>query len=1085
MAKAVSIDSFAGIHSGETKPPIGSAESLSNVARHKTRGQLELIEGFEQRALAATFGGSFTVPTYSASVTLQTPIALGSFFVPDHGGRSITALFVNNTRESTGFTGPRDTLSNLAIYIRPYWSGAAWVDAWQELTEFYIFKISTFVGSTITIVNTATDDLTFMNTNALAGFVAFHGNDFTTTTQNGILVTGSDGAAATITVDPTAANLSTWVADQKLYVTRSNLGRFLPQSSTANIRSLLDELRITTGNGTTDGTAAAFFRTKTFAWTGAHSLDKVYAEYAQLEVPSNAFKLSELTAVENLTAPIPSGTYDLRASLVLDDGQETELRSMNGTMSAYLAKKLTASGYTLSTVVGSFTQGGGYLYALTDAPASAILQINPADLSVVQVSFLPVGYLALAIAFGSGHPVVVGQNSTNLLKRALFIGDPATMVFTISSAGEQTGTRAIYSYWGKVSAQQNSSSLFTLITDGALSTYIEKWDLITGGWSEVAIATANAAGYGHVCGVNSTHVFISVDNGTRQIVKFTVALGGEAAITLTGAAASPTQGRIQGTYVYVVAGVKLFRVDTTSSAITDWYALATGDGGITSDGTNIYAGDGATIKAIKISDASLVATIVTTGVIQVNLDFINTNEIMSFESVTGILRDYTYSAAQSQIISNGNISLSYKVWISPSLISRRARYVRVYIQRDSGGFYELANVGLYTGETTFSAAAWDATLQHWFAVMSTANTITGTTVSGAVNQSIRNLGRTDSDTGVLKHTFAVTANSTTYAVGVVAASKTMRNKVFTSPVSSSGISQYDVLPNDAATILDVEFNDGDEAKALIGVSDRVLVLKNRSAVLLTLTSTGEHTRDIVATGAGVASVGTIGSFNDVAFWLDHSGVYEFSTRGIRPISDAILPDILALSDAQRAAAIAVCDSKYLQYILLVAGVMYIYDIKDGEWTMRTPHANPAAFSIDTSNQRYMILMPTTGGVIWPTTASQQMGAAISFNWMSSKIEIDLPRGMDALLSGFWVEYDSPVPITLSWYLDNSGSTAGTYALLAANKYALVPASLSARCRTFKLKLGGATTAANQVVKIKRLGAWYYTIPAGGDIQVAA
>ncbi len=149
---------FGGLKTSIANPPGNSAKSMSNLVRFRHRGvkeglpyaYLEQADGYAQKyALPAT-----TQTGNKITNCIITDIK--SFYVKEHGGQNVQVAVGTYTKTSR--YDVTVTLNRSGIWMRPYWSGAAWVDSWFELTEMEILKADSTGGySTSTIKCTTTD----------------------------------------------------------------------------------------------------------------------------------------------------------------------------------------------------------------------------------------------------------------------------------------------------------------------------------------------------------------------------------------------------------------------------------------------------------------------------------------------------------------------------------------------------------------------------------------------------------------------------------------------------------------------------------------------------------------------------------------------------------------------------------------------------------------------------------------------------------------------------------------------------------------------------------------------------------------
>jgi hypothetical protein len=376
-------------------------------------------------------------------------------------------------------------------------------------------------------------------------------------------------------------------------------------------------------------------------------------------------------------------------------------------------------------------------------------------------------------------------------------------------------------------------------------------------------------------------------------------------------------------------------------------------------------------------------------------------------------------------------------------------------------------------------------MKHTYYQTTAAVQIKGSDYTGSSTFALSELGRVITDTGAVNYTFGATIGSRAYAIGVQIVGRLQKNKVFASEASGDGIPFYDVFPNDADNIIDVEFNDGDYLKALGGVTGRLVGLKSSSIVLLTPVESGDYLRDIVATGVGIAGPNTLAAFNEKLYWLDHSGVYEFGANGMTNIGSAILPTLMAYSDANRNAAFAVIDKRNFAYRLYMTAdgtnyAVFVYNTRDGSWMVETAtnarSATPDSDDTGTRPLRSFLLLGTT----YLNKTVSNIGS-FSFNYRLNPVRI--PTATDVLLREIGLQYSTPGGLTsfqAKLYLNDSASPVQTWTLDTSKKSVLLPVPLGSRCHSFRVEILGSIDLAAHTLKVYGLDAYYDVLPVGGD-----
>lgn len=1070
------IKTFLGLRTGVSDPEMGTAGTATNFRRNRVRGQLEIIDGYQTNLAFA--------PT-PIGVSALVPIAYRSFYVADQGGRVITAMLATYTKTALGYSTPA-TVNTTGIFLRPYYNGTTWVDDWQETTEFVIVKYFAASASTITIYNSPATGLA---TNYMAGWTAMAKGDFAQLTNTGFRITANTDS--TIFIDGLDADLAdntagtAWATGDLIYCFRNIHNKMIPASITANFRNVLDELRLNTGNTTSDLDVAVFYRDKSFFQGRAQAIKGTFSEYGQLTVPAEAFKLRNLTVTGVPDGGLPAGSYTFKGSLLMDDGQETELRDvLVGNFPDTVAK---TSDLPLGTDAGVIASDGTHIYAASYISSSTysyiwrITSANEIDQSVVLTTATQGSPFAIACVGGFVYVLMVGNGNTeawlNKYDSSLnFIasGVAYTLPYMVVGPNQLAGAA-------------NATSFFALNSAvNPLHHKLIRWNLATLTQDAVSADIGSTFHPGEQIAVDANFVvtpglekLLQWDTATLTPTDFYTSVGSVATAGVTIGAGN----------AYVGAGATLKKWVLATGVFTD--LLTGGDAAgwqsLDNDGTYIYGMNNATLKKITMAGVLVTSLVDSSADLAESIVHLG----LSIFGLTNafVCRLFSISLTGTTFASNGFLIPGYDVAVSPGLVPRRARFLNVYVSKDAGPYYEVHQHNLLSGGDVFAASSiYDTVLQHRY-VVSTGKTITAADLLAATDSSLNNLGRTDPDAGTNRYLYAITANNRTYAAGVSIAGRVQRNKVFIDAVSGIGVSMYDVLPNDSSTVLDVEFNDGDYIVALGNVADKVLVLKSHSLVMLTPLSDGSHQRDLVSDGVGIAATNSLVKYDEALYWLDHSGVWKFTANGLEKMSGPIDDELFALTNAQRKAALGTVDPKNSQYRLLINGVIYVCDLKDHEWVTETGGSqlwfgNDLGFGDQqdgslanaSSARRYMQLVGTN---IQTPVEDTFAGTC---TWESSRIELPLERGYDGMISALYMDYDmkgtSPT-VTVSLFLDEEDTARKIYVLPAGSYEVTLAAPLAATCKTFRLRITAVVSSGDKI-KIRRLGAYFTQMLAGGD-----
>lgn len=139
---------FLGLQTSLGEPAPNSARALSNLVRNRHVGDLELPIPYNLKFVSDNIASLPQVLELERSNFLDPAIHkisnlefenIHNFYVPDHGGKNITVAI--GTYRKTGFFPGNPTIDRSGVFVRPFWDGAAWVDAWRQLTEEFIFEL--------------------------------------------------------------------------------------------------------------------------------------------------------------------------------------------------------------------------------------------------------------------------------------------------------------------------------------------------------------------------------------------------------------------------------------------------------------------------------------------------------------------------------------------------------------------------------------------------------------------------------------------------------------------------------------------------------------------------------------------------------------------------------------------------------------------------------------------------------------------------------------------------------------------------------------------------------------------------------
>ena len=342
---------FLGAKPDLANPPFQSAKSGKNFVIHSHRDPEGRITGWIE--IADGYAKKFTVLP-AKDETIQKITGTGTagamvfdniynLWVPEHGGQNVT--IATAPYKKTGFAAGSPTVDRFGIWIRPYWNGAAWIDAWRELTEMFIFEIRN-LGVVVPwrlYIDDATYNFKTVDPTATV-FATDYFKDWTIVydafgdTENYDIITAS-GYGAEFDADSyylelvhDVADFTTRIVGTKIMVYRSFQTTELPSTLSSAIHGILSEARLTSGNSASDVSLMVGYRGKTFKHTrGPYALtdhirtvDQVVADTGVLNIWQYAV-LVGIRAEAAATDPLDAGTYYVKYSLVLDDANESKL----------------------------------------------------------------------------------------------------------------------------------------------------------------------------------------------------------------------------------------------------------------------------------------------------------------------------------------------------------------------------------------------------------------------------------------------------------------------------------------------------------------------------------------------------------------------------------------------------------------------------------------------------------------------------------------------------------------------------------------------------------------------------------------
>jgi len=144
------------------------AQMLLNAHTHDSPGKISLRPGYALKYSAPSD------PTISNSSFLNFEMFMDKQAVP--AGQEITCLIQKGTITALTGSGLSNTQNALCFWIRPYWNGSAWIDAWQWLNRIIITNVTTgaLYHNTQNMLEVYGNAAQGLGTGALVGWTAYN-----------------------------------------------------------------------------------------------------------------------------------------------------------------------------------------------------------------------------------------------------------------------------------------------------------------------------------------------------------------------------------------------------------------------------------------------------------------------------------------------------------------------------------------------------------------------------------------------------------------------------------------------------------------------------------------------------------------------------------------------------------------------------------------------------------------------------------------------------------------------------------------------------------------------------------------------
>lgn len=201
---SIQIPAYRGKVTSVVNPPMMTARTSRNLVLNRILGALMLKPG-----LLPKFDdvGGINLPNFHPSAPNYLPAAIHkmqtlvwkdgrNFWCPDHGGQNVTVVV--GTYRKTGWTTVTQHVDRMGVWARPYWDGSAWVDSWIELTEQFVFEITSLGSASASGI--ALQPGPRYLTNVIAGSGATWGADGSPAADPGAFTAFEDGINAVVTL---------------------------------------------------------------------------------------------------------------------------------------------------------------------------------------------------------------------------------------------------------------------------------------------------------------------------------------------------------------------------------------------------------------------------------------------------------------------------------------------------------------------------------------------------------------------------------------------------------------------------------------------------------------------------------------------------------------------------------------------------------------------------------------------------------------------------------------------------------------------------------------------------------------------
>lgn len=1061
------LNSFGGLVTAQGMPVAGSAKAISNLSLHRHIGWIEEGIGYAKKYVIDTDGGLPQVVNASGSNYLTPGLHLISlidyrgiynFYVPEHGGKIISCLLMNYRKTSQYSSGV--WIERMGIFVRPYWTGAEWQDRWIELTDMQIVWLSSFSGSDR--INFSAG-ITFPTDYFKGWVVVFNDYGVGEEEYNYLYVKGSGVGHINIFGDVATLQERRIVGDKMLLV-RSFIGREVPLTITKMfIDAILNELRVSSGNAGGDMSLLVGFRNKTYSW--GEGINRLIVDVGGFEVWDKAVMITPPLVVVDSNNAITQGEYRLKVGIVSDDNQVSDIRNpFKLGLEPLRTEAMGVLNLTSRVWVDEDYIYGGNSNKFYRIKKSDFSQVNEITLSSTIRDVLAIGNTLYVLVSPVSQNIIYVLDKQNFTLLGYVEG-------TVNHAGHRMTTDGNYIYQCRYGYESSSVVKLDRNTLQILAVY---WDII----GDVTYA----------------HYNIQINEGVLYVMKLVLRENQYEfceilkinASNMTFIGRSNPLGSVQCSFgSFTILGDNLYAsIDPANQNIpSKIYKLNKNNLSVLGEIT-LQSGQRANLIG---NNGDRIFCVMNNNRIMAHIDPVSftAGQIYTLERCTGqysfIYNDgYFYTIKEkinpssiSKIYCDGQRRIDFNLLVSAGALPKRARYVRVYISNNNAYWHRINEIDLQGGNVTWDSEPYfDAGVKHFYRRSSVISIKNSDMLAIGAEASV-DIGRSITEKGVAQYAVSVLAGKKRF-IGNIYKSAAHPNRLFRNCISGDGVEQVDVFSLDANNIIDLEYGDGDEIVGLSVINnDRLLVLKRRMVILLNPDGRGGFTRDIISKSVGCSNAGSVVSFEDVIYWADYSGVHKFSARGLQLINREWVEDWKDAGKVAHEKAACVIDRINKFLMLYFNDRVYVYSLNSEIWAVQ-----------DYTDKPYRVAEGVDGKIdflgndkILSYGGSVRLydGESVSGIWESNKLEVLKPQegyGIDVLLRGFAIDYESDVDITMRLFKDDDTGEESAWTLEASRRNKIVRAPLSCRCKSFRVRFEWLLTDGDQRVKIKGLDGYY-------------